>query len=394
MWIAGIDAAGVAAWLVPSSCPQPVPVHTACFRLRLLLRPARQCAYDALAVTNPARIAPPAPRLLLAPMEGLLDPRLRAVLTRAAHYDWCVTEFVRVTQEVLPLRYFLRMAPELASGSRTATGVPVRVQLLGSDPARMAANTVRLMQLSPAGVDLNFGCPAPQVNRHRGGAVLLDEPELMYAVTAAVSSAVDGRTPCSAKMRLGVRDKSRAVEAAQALEAGGAGLIVVHARTRDERYDPPAHWPWVARVAEAVRVPVVANGEIWNVEDYLRCRAESGCSDAMLGRGAVADPFLVERIRAQLAGEGMRPAEADWPRLLPLLAEYWRRVREDIAPRHAPGRIKQWLNLLRRNYPQAEALFRQLRELRDATDMDRALAAYLQTAPPPQARSGATSASG
>jgi len=327
-------------------------------------------------------------------MEGMLDPRLRAVLTRAASYDWCVTEFVRVTQEVLPLRYFLRMAPELASGSRTAAGVPLRVQLLGSDPPRMAANAARLMRLSPAGVDLNFGCPAPQVNRHRGGAVLLDEPELMYAITAAVTAAVAGRTPCSAKMRLGVQDKSRAVEAAQALEAGGAGLIVVHARTRDERYDPPAHWPWVARIAEAVRVPVVANGEIWNVDDYLRCRAESGRADAMLGRGAVADPFLVERIRARLAGAAPRTADADWPRMLPLLAEYWRRVREDIAPRHAPGRLKQWLNLLRRNYPQAGQLFHAVRALRDPVDMDRALAACGAGSVAPQARSGATSASG
>jgi len=342
----------------------------------------------------PIGITPPAPRLLLAPMEGLLDPRLRAVLTRAARYDWCVTEFVRVTQEVLPLRYFLRMAPELASGSRTAAGVPVRVQLLGSDPGRMAANAARLMKLSPAGVDLNFGCPAPQVNRHRGGAVLLDEPELMHAITAAVGTAVGGRAPFSAKMRLGVQDKSRAVEAAQALEAGGAELIVVHARTRDERYDPPAHWPWVARIAESVRVPVVANGEIWSVGDYLRCRSESGGGDAMLGRGAVADPFLVERIRDRLAGATPRLPAADWPRLLPLLADYWARVREDVTPRHAPGRLKQWLNLLRRNYPQAETLFRQLRELRDAGDLDRALAACVETFEPTQARSGATSTSG
>ena len=377
-------------------------VHRAAPAARPLLRPARLSAYHAHAMHAPDGIAPPAPRLLLAPMEGLLDPRLRAVLTRAARYDWCVTEFVRVTQEVLPLRYFLRMAPELASGSRTAAGVPLRVQLLGSDPGRMAANAARLMRLSPAGVDLNFGCPAPQVNRHRGGAVLLDEPELMHAVTAAVGAAVDGRTPFSAKMRLGVQDKSRAVEAAQALEAGGAELIVVHARTRDERYDPPAHWPWIARIAESVGVPVVANGEIWCVEDYLRCRAESGIGDAMLGRGAVADPFLVERIRARLAGAAPRPPAADWPRLLPLLAEYWARVREDVTPRHAPGRLKQWLNLLRRNYPQAEALFRQLREVRDAPDMDRALAAAVEGGAKhearvdatTQARSGATSASG
>jgi tRNA-dihydrouridine synthase C len=323
---------------------------------------------------------PPAPRLLLAPMEGMIDPRLRGVLTRAARYDWCVTEFVRVTQEVLPLRYFRRLAPELDTGSHTAGGVPVRVQLLGADPERMAANAARLLRLSPAGIDLNFGCPAPQVNRHRGGAVLLDEPAVLHAVTSAVSAAIGGATRYSAKMRLGVRDKSRAVEAAQALEAGGVELIVVHARTRDERYQPPAHWAWVARVAEAVRVPVIANGEIWSVADYLRCRAESGVADVMLGRGAVADPFLVERIRAALAGGEPRSTADDWPRVLPMIADYWRQVRRDLAERHAPGRIKQWLNLLRRNYPQAEMLFGAVRERRESREIDELIAARVRAA--------------
>ena len=117
---------------------------------------------------DPARVntpAPATPRLLLAPMEGLLDARLRAVVTRAAHYDWCVTEFVRVTDSVLPPRSYQRVAPELKTGSRTASGVPVRVQLLGSDPTRLADNADQLARLNPAGIDLNFGCPAPTVNR-------------------------------------------------------------------------------------------------------------------------------------------------------------------------------------------------------------------------------------
>ena len=342
----------------------------------------------------PCPSLPAAPRILLAPMEGMLDPRLRAVLTHAAAYDWCVTEFVRVSQDVLPARVFLRLAPELKTASRTAAGVPLRVQLLGSDPERMAANATRLLQLEPAGIDLNFGCPAPQVNRHRGGAVLLDEPELLYAITHAVGTAIAGRTRYSAKMRLGVQDKSRAVEAAQALEAGGAELIVVHARTRDERYLPPAHWEWVGRIADAVRIPVVANGEIWTVEDYLRCRAVSGSRDVMLGRGAVADPLLVERIRGRLAGAPDEPYAAGWPRLAPLLLDYWQRVLTDLDPRHAPGRIKQWVNLLRRHYPQAEALFQEFRELREAPPIGECLARHVARAGADQARSGATSASG
>lgn len=310
-------------------------------------------------------VPPAAPRLLLAPMEGMVDDCMRAVLTRAARYDWCVTEFARVSGSVLPARAFTRISPELLSASRTEAGVPVRVQLLGSDPACMADNAEQLARLAPAGIDLNFGCPAPTVNRHRGGAVLLDEPELLHDIVSAVGHAVRQRAPFTAKMRLGVHDKSRAIEAAQALEAGGAEMIVVHARTKDEGYRPPAHWSWIARIDDAVRVPVVANGEVWTVADYERCRAESGCRDVMLGRGAVADPFLVERIRATLAGEAARSAEADWSRLVPLLHDYWRRVQLKVAPHHAPGRLKQWLNLLRRNYPQAEQLYQQVRTLRE-----------------------------
>lgn len=311
-----------------------------------------------------------APRFLLAPMEGMLDSRLRAIITHATRYDWCVTEFVRVTGTLLPNRCYTRISPELHHGSRTPAGTPVRVQLLGSDPGCLADNAARLVALAPAGIDLNFGCPAPQVNRHGGGAVLLDEPMLLYRITSQVSRAIAGRVPFSAKMRLGVRDKSRALEAAQALAEGGAELLVVHARTKEEAYRPPAHWEWVARIAQAVGVPVVANGEIWTVEDYLRCRDLGGQQDVMLGRGAVADPFLAERIRDRLAGREVRATASDWPRVLPLLVDYWQCVRRDLAPRHAPGRIKQWLNLLRRNYPQGETLFQQLRRRSDVTEID------------------------
>lgn len=314
-------------------------------------------------------------------MEGMLDALLREVLTRAGCFDWCVSEFVRVSDTLLPNRSFRRAAPELDRGSRTRSGTPVRVQLLGSDPARLAANAERLCLLAPAGIDLNFGCPAPTVNRHRGGAVLLDEPELLFAIARAVSAAIDGRFPFTAKMRLGVRDTSRAVEAAQGLVAGGAQMLVVHARTRDDAYRPPAYWAWVARIAEAVSVPVVANGELWSVADYWQCRAESGSQTVMLGRGALADPFLAERIRASLAGKDPGSPAGDWPRVRPLVHEYWQLVRAAVSPRHAPGRIKQWLHLLRRHYPQAESLFDGIRALRETRQLDEVLAAACGPAP-------------
>jgi len=128
--------------------------------------------------------------LLLAPMEGLLDHLLRDTLTRAGGVDRCVSEFIRVTGTLLPERAFLRVVPELANGGRTAAGVPVRAQLLGSDPVCLAENAARLAGLGPAGIDLNFGCPAKVVNRHGGGAALLQDPELLMRIVGAVRRAV------------------------------------------------------------------------------------------------------------------------------------------------------------------------------------------------------------
>lgn len=316
-------------------------------------------------------------RLLLAPMEGLLDDVLRAVLTRPGGYDHAVSEFARVSGTLLPDRFFRRIASELECNSITPGGTPVRVQLLGSDPACMAANAARLARLGPAGVDLNFGCPAPTVNRHRGGAVLLDEPELLFRIARAVAGALPCGMPLSAKMRLGVRDPGRAQECAQALADGGASLLVVHARTKLDGYRPPAHWEWVARVADAVDVPVVANGEVWTGADWLRCRAVSGVADVMLGRGAVADPFLARRIRAgQLDAPDAEARAAEWQALLPLLGEFRERVQLKVEARHAPGRIKQWLHLLARNYTGAQRLFAEIRALRTLSEVDEVLIRY------------------
>jgi tRNA-dihydrouridine synthase C len=319
-------------------------------------------------------------RFVLAPMEGLLNAQLRQTLTGAAQYDWCVTEFVRVTQTLLPPRAYLRSAPELSTDAKTASGVPVRVQLLGSDPSCMADNAAHLVNLNPAGIDINFGCPAPVVNRHGGGAILLNEPAQLDRIVSAVTRAVDGRVPVTAKMRLGVHDKSRALEAAHALAGAGAELLVVHARTKDEGYRPPAHWEWVAHIAAAINLPVVANGEIWSVEDYVNCRAVSGTNDVMLGRGAIADPFLVERIRDRLAGREVRPAARDWPRVIALVLQYWEIMRKDPTATFAPGRVKQWLNQLRRTFLQAAAVFQQLKQVREPRAFDVQLKSLLSEA--------------
>jgi len=313
--------------------------------------------------------------ILLAPMEGLLDFVLRDVLTRVGGIDRCVSEFIRVTDTVLPERTFLRIVPELRHGGRTPAGVPVRAQLLGSDPQCLADNAVRLASLGPAGIDLNFGCPAKVVNRHGGGAALLQEPELLHRIVATVRRAVPASMPVSAKMRLGFNDDQRAEDCARAIAEGGADELVVHGRTKAQGYKPPAYWARIADVRAVVRIPVVANGEIWSVEDARRCRAESGCHDLMLGRGMVAQPGLALAILAdQGDAAGRVPTWAD---LLPLLHYFWHLNLSHIEPRSRPGRLKQWLNYLRRSHPEAEAAYQQLRTVNDP----RVVEAWLQQLP-------------
>ena len=158
--------------------------------------------------------------IVLAPMEGLLDFVLRDILTRVGGIDRCVSEFIRVTNTLLPERAFVRVVPELLTGGCTLSGVPVRPQLLGSDPHCLADNAARVASLGADGVDLNFGCPAKVVNRHGGGAALLEDPELLFKIVSAVRRAVPAHQVVSAKMRLGFHDDSRAEECALALEAG------------------------------------------------------------------------------------------------------------------------------------------------------------------------------
>ncbi|MCW8157637.1 tRNA-dihydrouridine synthase [Stutzerimonas stutzeri] len=307
-------------------------------------------------------------QIALAPMEGLVDEVLRDILTRMGGVDWCVTEFIRVSDRLLPQSSFRKLAPELATGAATRAGTSVRVQLLGSDPACLADNAAYACSLGAPAIDLNFGCPAKTVNKSRGGAVLLKEPELLHAILCEVRRAVPAHIPVTAKMRLGFDTPDSAIDCARALVDGGAEQLVVHARTKVEGYKPPAHWEWIARVQEEVPVPVYANGDIWSLADWRRCREVSGAENIMLGRGLVSRPDLARQIAA--ARQGLSIPEMSWAELLPTLVDFWQQARGKIAPRYAPGRLKQWLALLTRNYPEAVVLFSALRRENDCARID------------------------
>lgn len=308
-------------------------------------------------------------QIALAPMEGLVDHIMRDVLTEQGGIDWCVTEFVRITDQLLPNRTYNRLAPELEQGAQTPAGTPLRVQLLGSDPHALADNAAKACEMGAPVIDLNFGCPAKTVNNSNGGAILLREPEVLFKIVEAVRAGMPAHIPLTTKMRLGYDSPDGAMDSARALADGGSAQIVVHARTKTDGYKPPAHWEWVAKVQDVVGIPVFANGDIWTLDDWYRCRAVSGVDHVMLGRGLVSRPDLAKQIAC--ARDGIEYQLKTWQELHPMLREFWRQVRLFQLPRSAPGRLKQWLSMLTRNYPEAQQLFNQLRKITDCTEIDR-----------------------
>ena len=175
-------------------------------------------------------------RVLLAPMEGVLDSLVRELLTEVNDYDLCVTEFLRVVDMLLPVKSFFRLCPELHNQSRTSSGTLVRIQLLGQYPEWLAENAARAVELGSYGVDLNCGCPSKLVNGSGGGATLLKDPELIYRGAKAMREAVPAHLPVTVKVRLGWDSDARQFEIADAVQQAGATELVVHGRTKEDGY--------------------------------------------------------------------------------------------------------------------------------------------------------------
>jgi tRNA-dihydrouridine synthase C len=316
-------------------------------------------------------------RLFLAPMEGVVDHHLREILTRLGGIDICVTEFVRVTENRLPEKVFKRLCPELHNQSKTAAGTPVRVQLLGGKPGPMAYNAAKVAAMGASAVDLNFGCPAKTVNRSDGGACLLKTPNRVYDIVKAVRERVQDDVPVTAKIRLGFENRDNFLENALAAYEAGANELVVHARSKADGYRPPAYWEYIQRIRDHMDIPVIANGEIWSVDDFVRCREQSGSEDFMLGRGLLARPDLALQIKAYCAGEDYQPLV--WSEVCEHLYYFHRQIKDIYPKKFLGNRIKQWLNYLRRNYTGAEQLFETIKKQREEAAIEAAFAQHLSS---------------
>ena len=307
-------------------------------------------------------------KVILAPMEGLADYWVRQSLTAIGGFDHCVSEFIRVSDLLLPERVFKRMVPEINHHWKTLSGTPVHLQLLGSNPDMMAANARRAALLGAPAIDLNFGCPAKTVNKNMGGSILLREPDTIKTIVEAVRQAVPNETPVTAKMRLGFEDSSLALENAMAIQEGGASSLCIHARTKSDGYKPPAYWPEIAKIKSAIDIPIIANGEVWTPEDYIKCQHQSQCNDIMIGRGAIRRPDLALRIKAMQNNMPLAPMQ--WLDILNMIIQYIDSIRNSGKEKFVISRIKQWLNFIALAYNDANPLFHHIKRMTNLSEIE------------------------
>jgi tRNA-dihydrouridine synthase C len=266
-------------------------------------------------------------RALLAPMEGVTDPVFRSlVLARQSPevLGGTFTEFLRILDRPRQPIEIERML-----GERTP-GAPVGIQLMGADLEALGGSARNAVELGVPLIDLNFGCPAKGALRGCAGAAQLKDPAGLERVVASVVSAVDGAVPVTAKIRAGYDHAKDVEDLARAAEAGGAAMLTVHARTRAEGYSPGVDWSRIARAVNAIDIPVCGNGDVDTHTKLQTIQNETGCAFAMVGRGALGNPWI-------FSGETVSAAEQ--ARFLSDYADAMRR--EGAAVQGAAARVKQ-----------------------------------------------------
>ncbi|MBC7346724.1 MAG: tRNA dihydrouridine synthase DusB [Clostridia bacterium] len=239
--------------------------------------------------------------VVAAPMAGVSDKVFRRL---AREYGAALTY-----TEMVSAKGLLYRNPRTLSLVDLAGEERVGVQLFGAEPAEVAEAAALVVERGAVLVDLNMGCPVPKVVKAGAGAALMRDPDRAAAIVRAVAEAVP--VPVTVKMRKGWdAGEETALWLAREVAAAGAAAITVHGRTRADRYHGRADWEIIARVKEAVSVPVIGNGDLFQPEDAQRMMALTGCDAVMLARGVLGNPWLFAACRAVLAGEPPPPPPA------------------------------------------------------------------------------------
>ncbi|HCC53781.1 MAG TPA: dihydrouridine synthase [Desulfobulbaceae bacterium] len=281
------------------------------------------------------------PPLFLAPMAGLTHSALRRLILELGGIGLLSTEMLSAAR--LPSEN-PRLSPYLV---RHAQETPLSYQLLVSREAEIAPAITKLHALGAEAIDLNLGCPAPTVRRMGAGSSLMEEPAMVRALVATARRQTD--LPLTAKIRLGeTLDEDRLRDFCLMLEGEGIDLLSVHARLRGESFVRKPHWPWVGKVKGWLKIPVIANGGIFSLEDAKNCLAQSGADGLMLGRAAAVRPWLFAELAHSLYGVGSEVGAVNRP------ATYLRFIElleESFLPERRLGRLKEFSHYFAKNYP-------------------------------------------
>jgi nifR3 family TIM-barrel protein len=238
-------------------------------------------------------------RVLQSPLAGVSDRIFRGLVRRWAPEALLFTEMVNATS--LELGHGLIKVEELASESG-----PIGVQLFDHRPAAMAEAALRAEAAGAFLIDINMGCPVKKIAKKGGGSGLIREPELAARLIEAVAAAVT--IPVTVKTRLGwCGSDADPVAWCRRLESAGARLLTLHGRTREQGFKGQADWGAIAAVKRALRIPLIANGDVNSPADALRCLAATGADGVMVGRGTMGAPWLVGQIDAALSGRPIPP---------------------------------------------------------------------------------------
>lgn len=238
--------------------------------------------------------------VVLAPMEDVTDAAFRRVC-RSLGAHVCVTEFV-AAEHVIAAADLARRKATLAVDDR-----PTAIQIYGAD-ARLLLAAARIAAAArPAFLDLNCGCWVPNVVGRGAGAAWLRDPPAMVAMVRAITAEVE--IPVTVKTRIGWGPEAPMpiVDLARRLEDAGIAALTIHCRTAAMGHTGDADWSWARRAREGVAIPVIVNGDVRTADDAVRALAETGCAGVMIGRAAIAHPWIFREASARLAGRSIAP---------------------------------------------------------------------------------------
>ena len=217
---------------------------------------------------------------------------------------------------------------------------PVGVQILGNNPQILKNAVKELLKLSPDLIDLNCGCPVSKVTKHDMGASLLDDPKQIGVLVKSMVEGANG-TPISIKIRLGKDKKNiNVLDNAKAAEDNGASLLIVHTRTKVGRYSEQPDWEWLGKIKEKISIPVVGNGSVFEPEDAVRMKKETGCDSVMIARGALGNPFFFERYNS-IIENGIDPGEPGVEKVRETAIRHTKLIVRDFGELNALDRIKK-----------------------------------------------------